>query len=197
MSEQVVILHGWQNRRPDGHWQKWLAGELEAGGAEVRYPQLPEPDAPVPADWLAALEAQLEGADPEHLTVVAHSLGCVLWLGHLRQRAARGERGLAAARVVLAAPPAPEVLARIPEIAAFAIEPDAQLAAVVAEAVGELIVVAGDVDEFCPRGAGETFAAPLGATLVTVAGGGHLTIEEGFGPLPLVRELVEGVRRAA
>lgn len=197
MSQQVVILHGWQNRRPDGHWQKWLAAELEARGAEVRYPQLPDPDAPVPGEWLAALEAQLAGFQPERLTVIAHSLGCLLWLDHLRERARRGERGLAAARVVLVAPPAPEVLAAVPEIAAFAIDPDEELASLVAAATGELLVVAGDIDEYCPRGAGPSFAEPLGAALLTVEGGGHLTIDDGFGPFPLVLELVDGVRRAA
>ena len=37
-----LILHGWQNHRPEGHWQRWLAGELEARGHVVRYPQLPD-----------------------------------------------------------------------------------------------------------------------------------------------------------
>lgn len=24
-----LILHGWQNHRPEGHWQHWLAGRSE------------------------------------------------------------------------------------------------------------------------------------------------------------------------
>jgi predicted alpha/beta hydrolase family esterase len=71
---EVLILHGWQNRRPDGHWQRWLAGELGASGAIVRYPQLPEPDEPVLDDWLRALDAELDGTVPDELTVVAHSV---------------------------------------------------------------------------------------------------------------------------
>jgi predicted alpha/beta hydrolase family esterase len=38
---RVLIRHGWQNRRPEGHW---LAGRLRDDGHEVRYPQFPEPD---------------------------------------------------------------------------------------------------------------------------------------------------------
>ena len=30
MSRGFVIVHGWENRRPDGHWHRWLAGELRA-----------------------------------------------------------------------------------------------------------------------------------------------------------------------
>ena len=25
-----LIVHGWENRRPEGHWQRWLAGALAA-----------------------------------------------------------------------------------------------------------------------------------------------------------------------
>ena len=26
MAEQYLILHGWENHRPEGHWQRWLDG---------------------------------------------------------------------------------------------------------------------------------------------------------------------------
>ena len=79
MTEEILILHGWQNRRPDGHWQRWLAAELASRGSTVHYPQLPEPDAPVLDDWIDAVESQLRDTDAASLTVVAHSLGCLLW----------------------------------------------------------------------------------------------------------------------
>lgn len=197
-AQQVLILHGWQNRRPEGHWQRLLADEWEAAGTVVRYPQLPDPDFPQHAAWLDALDEALAGLDPARLTVVAHSLGCVLWLDHLRRRAARGDRSRVARLSVLAAPPAAEVLAAEPAISDFAaLRIDDVLGAAIAGLGGEVVVVAGDDDPYCPAGARAAFAEPLGAELVTVAGGGHLTIEDGFGPFPLVRELVEGVHGAA
>jgi predicted alpha/beta hydrolase family esterase len=198
-AEQVLILHGWENRRPEGHWQRWLAEGLEAEGALVRYPQLPDPDCPTPDAWQAALEAELDGLDPARLTVVAHSLGCVLWLEHLRRRAAAGDASPAARRSVLAAPPSSEVLSGEPAIAAFAgLRVDAGLREAIGAAGGELVFVGSEDDPYCPGGAGVAFAQPLGAAFVPVPGGGHLTIEEGFGPFPLVRDLVaEGARRAA
>ncbi|MGX5697940.1 RBBP9/YdeN family alpha/beta hydrolase, partial [Agromyces soli] len=119
-AEQVLILHGWENRRPEGHWQRWLAEGLEAEGALVRYPQLPDPDFPEPDAWLAALEAELDGLDPARLTVVGHSLGCVLWLEHLRRRAAAGDGSPAARRGGGGAPPAARPQRRGPPRAAVA-----------------------------------------------------------------------------
>ncbi|MFE6257484.1 RBBP9/YdeN family alpha/beta hydrolase [Agromyces sp. NPDC057865] len=191
MVAEVLILHGWQNRRPDGHWQRWLAGELEATGAIVRYPQLPEPDEPVLDDWLRALDAELDGTDPDDLTVVAHSLGCLLWLAHAARRAERGEGAPLARRVVLVAPPAPDVVRGIPEIAAF--EPTLDGAtrdALTATAWERVTIVAGTEDPFCPEGAERTYAIPLDAEYVEVVDGGHLTIDDGYGPFPRVRDLV-------
>ena len=191
MSADVLILHGWQNRRPDGHWQRWLAAELEATGARVRYPQLPDPDEPVLEDWITALEQQLDGVDPGGLTVVAHSLGCLLWLAHATRRADRGEMSTLARRVILVAPAAPDVLRGIPEIAAFApdLEEPATRAALAASALERVTIVAGTDDPYCPEGAQVTYAQPLDADLVSVEGGGHLTIDDGYGPFPLVLDL--------
>ena len=91
------------------------------------------------------------------------------------------------------APAAPEVLRGIPEIAEFApkIDDDDRLRAALAATVSEgVTIVAGDADPYCPGGAESVFAKPLGAEFVVVPGGGHLTIEDGFGPFPLVRDLV-------
>jgi predicted alpha/beta hydrolase family esterase len=191
MAEEILILHGWQNRRPEGHWQRWLAEELAARGATVRYPQLPEPDAPVLDDWIDAVEAELEATDASSLTVVAHSLGCLLWLAYLARRTDHGRRGAVARRVVLVAPAAPQVLRGIPEIAAFAPfgEPGT-VAAPYADAVLERgVVVASTDDPFCPAGAEVVYARPFDLDYFAVEGGGHLTMDDGFGPFPLVLEL--------
>jgi len=51
-----LILHGVENHRPPEHWQFLLAAQLVEHGLEVRYPALPEPDAPELERWLATLE---------------------------------------------------------------------------------------------------------------------------------------------
>jgi hypothetical protein len=54
-----LILHGVDNVRPPEHWQSLLAAQLVEHGLEVRYPALPEPEAPDLERWLAALEQEL------------------------------------------------------------------------------------------------------------------------------------------
>ena len=181
---QYLILHGYENRRPEGHWQRWLAAELEGSGASVRYPQLPEPDDPVLDDWIAAIEHELGGTDPRSLTVVCHSLACAAWLALAARRAAAGRADAAASRLLLVAPVSGPVLRGIPQIAGFAHDGDA-----VHSASEQVIVVSGDADPYCPEGAERLFAMPLEAEHVTVPGGGHLTIDDGFGPFPLVLDL--------
>ncbi|MEU9856425.1 alpha/beta hydrolase [Streptomyces sp. NPDC047974] len=168
-----LILHGFENHRPVGHWQHWLAGELRARGHEVRYPQLPEPDAPVLDDWLAALDEHGKRPAEGEFVVLAHSLSVLLWL-----RA--GGRRPEADRVLLVAPPSPGVTAGIPEIAAFAEGLDLAEEGVTAR------LVYGDGDTYCPEGADLHYGTPLGLDLDLVAGGGHLTPDSGFGPWPAV-----------
>ncbi|WP_329116985.1 RBBP9/YdeN family alpha/beta hydrolase [Streptomyces sp. NBC_01465] len=187
-SRSFLILHGWQNHRPEGHWQHWLADELTARGHRVAYPQLPDPDRPDLETWLGRLRTQLaEGPD----TVVCHSLAVVLWL----HAVARGDA--AADRVLLVAPPSSEVLAGYEEVAGFG-GPTAT-AAQVAAASGATRLVAGDDDPYCAGGAADHYGKLLGLETDVVAGGGHLSLDEGYGAWPSVLDwcLDPSVRLAA
>jgi len=199
---EVLILHGWQNHRPDGHWQRWLAEELTARGHVVRYPQLPDADEPTREGWLAALEAELAETSRSELTIVAHSLGCSLWLAYAIERARAVQpgpdaTGPAAARVMLVAPPSDGFLEQTPEIAGFVAggtdtDDDARAGVAAALAAASLeapIVVQSDADPCSPAGT-TSFADAFELDRVIVPGGGHLTIEDGFGPFPLLLDLV-------
>ncbi|MDT9691845.1 alpha/beta hydrolase [Streptomyces sp. P9(2023)] len=174
-----LLLHGFQNHRPPGHWHHWLAGRLAERGHEVRYPQLPEPDAPVLADWLAALRAQLaRPAGGGEFVVVAHSLSVLLWL----RAAAVDPDGLDVDRVLLVAPPSPAVTTSIPEIAEFAEGLD--LGAVRLKAPARLVYAAGD--PYCPEGADVPYGTPLALDMDMIPGGAHLTPDSGYGEWPSV-----------
>ncbi|MZE56388.1 hydrolase [Streptomyces sp. SID5770] len=173
-----LVLHGFQNHRPPGHWQHWLAGRLRERGHEVRYPQLPSPDAPVLAEWLDALEEHGRRPARGEFVVLAHSLSVLLWL-----RA--GARRPDADRVLLVAPPSPPVTASIPEIAAFADGLDLTRTDV------EARLVYGDGDPYCPEGADLHYGRPLGLDLDHVPGGAHLNPDNGYGDWPSVLEWCE------
>lgn len=173
-----LILHGYQNHRPPGHWQHWLADRLDERGLHVGYPQLPDPDDPDLDTWLAELVRHLAElpADGERV-VLAHSASALLWLHAV-------SRGLVksgdADRVLLVAPPSGSVLATIPEVAEFAAP------ALDFTLPGRTRLVAGADDPYCPEGAARLYGAPLAVPTDTLPGAGHLDLPAGYGPWPAV-----------
>ncbi|MEU8641236.1 alpha/beta hydrolase [Streptomyces sp. NPDC048674] len=173
-----LILHGWQNHRPAGHWQHRLADRLRERGQHVVYPQLPDPDTPDPEVWLAEFARHLDALRGAERVVLAHSASAVLWL-HAVARALPGLDGVD--RVLLVAPPSPSVLAGLPEIAAFTpagLDPRAL--------PGSTRLVAGDDDPYCPEGADAVYGEPLGIPTEILPGAGHLDLDAGYGPWPAV-----------
>lgn len=175
-SDAFLILHGFENHRPEGHWQHWLHGELVRRGFATRYPQLPDPDAPTLSEWRRALRAELARSAGRRLTVVAHSLSCLLWLH------AVAADGVSAERVLLVAPPTEAVVTTIEAIREFAWVPARS-----ADPSPSLLV-ASDADPYLPRGVEVEWARPLGVPFAIVPGAGHLTPADGYGAWPAVLE---------
>ena len=175
MAGGFLILHGLEGSGP-GHWQTWLAERLRARGEVVAYPDLPDPFDPEPATWEAALKEVLS-ADQ---VVLCHSLACLLWL-----RAAA--KGFATAeRVLLVAPPCRED-----------IEPVARFLGHGAQAadIENALIVCSDADEYCPPGAVETYAKPLGIPAHILPGAGHINTDAGYGEWPDVEAWALGEAR--
>jgi predicted alpha/beta hydrolase family esterase len=174
-----LLLHGWQNHRPEGHWQRWLSCRLTALGHHVSYPQLPDPDEPDRTRWLDTLHRELADLPDGERVVVCHSLACLLWLHAI----ARYGGEIRVDRVLLAAPPSPAVVEYHREIATFA-APPVSAAQVTAAASRGSLIVAGDDDPYCSEGAAAAYGRPLGITTRIVSGGGHLDMVAGYGPWP-------------
>ncbi len=179
MTRRFLVLHGWENHRPPEHWEWLLVDTLRGRGEQVLYPQLPSPDRPVLEEWLEAFAAEWLQMGAGERVVVAHSLGCLLWLH-------AAERGLVeppADRVLLVAPPSPAVTAAIPEMAGFLAPQDP--ASVWASSRTDVRLVASDDDSYSTEGTAHTvYGEPLGLDSEVLPGAGHLTIDDGFGPWP-------------
>ena len=171
-----LILHGLSGS-PEGHWQAWLAGRLRQAGERVDFPDLPECDDPCPDEWRAALDRSLGGLEGERV-LIAHSLGCLLWV----RRASEQAGGPLAERVLLVAPPDLDEVPAVASFGSFELRPERVRAA----AAGETRLVCSDNDPYNPRGAVATFAEPLGIRADLIPGGGHLNLEAGYGPWPAV-----------
>lgn len=169
---EFLFIHGWTGSGPQ-HWQRWLADELSRRGTRVRFPDLPNDEQPLLAEWLEALDAELAGA-PARLSVICHSLGCWLWLHHACQRKA----AVPVRRVLLVAPPSPAWA--IPELAGFPPPLDADA---VGRAARMTRLVYSVDDPYCVGGAGAAFAS-LGLEADVIPGGAHLNTDAGYGPWP-------------
>ena len=168
----LLILHGLYGNEPE-HWQTWLAAEAPSVGFDVHYPQFPAPETPVLDAWLATLDSVLSGLDPDALMVVAHSLGCHLWMHRLAR-----EPETAADRVLLVAPPQPETLVPLcPQLPGVPLDAGPLLAA-----CADTAIVLGDEDPYRPNA---DFLDPSVPTY-WIDGGGHLSVTAGLGPWPPV-----------
>ena len=169
-----LILHGLGGSGPE-HWQTLLAGRLRDRGERVSYPNLPDPLDPHPADWERALDEELSLLEAP--VVLCHSLACLLWL----RRAARPGAAPIASRVLLVSPPYREDLEPIARFLEHGARPRD-----VTRASGETLIVCADDDPYCPPGAVDTYAEPLGIPAHVIPGAGHINPETGYGEWPEV-----------
>jgi len=176
---RFLVLHGWQNHRPRHHWQWQLVESLRSAGEQVLYPQFPDPDRPVLGTWTELLRAELGQLGDGERIVVAHSLAVPLW----QHAAALLEPAERVDRVLLVAPPSPEVLARYAEVREFAAVP--LDAAALKTAAGSTRLAASEDDPYWPGGAVPTYAE-LGLDVDLLPGAGHLDPESGYGRWPSV-----------
>jgi uncharacterized protein len=174
-----LVLHGWPNRRPVGHWQRWLADRLAEDGAQVLYPQLPEPDAPVLDEWLLDLRRYAAAMRGDERVLVCHSLATLLWW-----TAALSDEPVTADRVLLVAPPAPDFVRG--EVVADFVPDGMETRPLDPRLAATVRVVASDGDPYCPGGASALYADRYGLDIDVVPGAGHLDLPAGYGAWPSV-----------
>jgi predicted alpha/beta hydrolase family esterase len=114
--------------------------------------------------------------------VLCHSLSCRLWLLN-----ARDTQAMAAERVLLVAPPC---LESVEAVARF--RPDGVSAADVRRVAEKTLMVCSDEDPYCPAGAVNTCAEPLGLDYKLIGGAGHVNTDAGYGPWPWVEQWALG-----
>jgi len=172
---RFLILHGWQNRRPKGHWQFELAAALTQRGHEVSYPPLPNPDLPDLKKWVGAIDAELMSEPGVEQVVIAHSLACIAWI-HLPGMTSGLH--LPVDRLLFVAPPSPGFLAETPELRDFQYAEGAQrLVAETSRTMPRLACAEGD--PYCDPPAYENY--DVGFDVDVVAGAGHFDTVADYG----------------
>jgi predicted alpha/beta hydrolase family esterase len=174
--KRILVIHGWSNHRPAGHWHRELVKALRTQGHVVSYPALPNPELPELEAWLEIVAQELEllgEVDGDELIVVAHSLGVLTWLNLAMQRRVP----VHVDRVLLVAPADPELSESFPT---FKLEVS-KAAKSVADNATTTLIVGSDADQWAPNGVAETFGVPLNVETRLIPGAGHVAMDDGYG----------------
>ncbi|MEH7354585.1 alpha/beta hydrolase [Neobacillus drentensis] len=103
--QSFLIIHGLGGSGPD-HWQTWLAHELTERNYHVCYPTFSQFESPIRKVWLEELHSAVKTIPTDHrLTVITHSLGCILWLHYAEIQTKR-----LAQQIILVTPPSPTIV---------------------------------------------------------------------------------------
>lgn len=187
--KSFLILHG-LNGSPEGHWQYWLAEELQKRGHLVSFPQLPSSESPNFLYWLSLLHLEMQAAEPG-VTVIAHSLGAYLWLYYASIAGA-----VRAERVLLVAPPGVNEIkatGRVRGLLESELSPTR-----IHSASKDLLLVASEADPYCKAGVRSVYANPLGLEYLELPEwAAHVNIDSGFGPWPAVLKWSLGGAKSA
>jgi hypothetical protein len=182
---RASIIHGY-GASPEDHWFGWLGGQLDAGGIPTTIPRLPNPQGPDPTQWAEAVRIEV-GTPDEKSIIVAHSLGCLTVLRHLRSLRAPwrvGDLVLVSGFV--------DHLPALPELDTFI--GDGFNTEGISNHVDRLTIIRSDADPYVPRGHTDRLAHLLGASAKVVPGAGHFLASDGVAALP---EVLEEIRPLA
>jgi len=178
MRLQPIIVPGWKNSGPQ-HWQSRWAALLP----HARRVEQSDWEHPAPAEWIAALAAEVNQARSPVL-LIAHSLGCLISASlpvPLRAKVAGA---------LLVAPADVEREGAPPPLRAFA--PIARQSLPF-----QSVVVASDNDPYCQLERARGFARDWGSRLVVLAGAGHINADSGLDDWPQGLKLLGALRRRA
>ncbi|MFE6621701.1 RBBP9/YdeN family alpha/beta hydrolase [Streptomyces sp. NPDC057740] len=178
---RASIIHGY-GATPEDHWFGWLAGQLRADGVPATIPALPSPQAPDPARWADAVRADL-GTPDEHSIVVAHSLGCLTVLRHLRSLPGPWRLG-----TLVLVSGFVDQLPALPDLNAYI--GDGCDVTGLRSHIDRLTIIRSDADPYVPPGHTDRLADLLGIPAQVIPGAGHFLASDGVTSLREVREAI-------
>ena len=172
MSRSFLILYG-VGGSEQSHWQSWLYRELVKQGEKVYFPDFPDKDQPIKDVWLKHLSFIFEKIPQnEEVTVVAHSLACIMWFHYAASHPRRKAK-----RAILVSLPSP-YLQYEPVMTFFPLPEDKHEVANVAE---KTLFVLSSTDPYCSLGDAYQYL-DLGVPCVILPKMGHINVESGYGP---------------
>lgn len=184
MRDDVLVVPGFRGSGP-GHWQTWLESALPGARrlAGVDW------DAPVLAQWSAAIERQTLALD-KPAWLVAHSFGC---LASVVAAASLPER---IAGVLLVAPADPDRFVAAGLRTGTEVETLMGLVPAAPLPCASILAFSRN-DPWLGVGKAAYLAQRWGSRPVDLGGAGHVNADAGFGAWPQALELLESLQQQA
>ncbi len=173
MDRSFLILHGLGGSGTE-HWQTWLYNELMNAGEKVYYPTLPEYNDPQKDKWIKRLEDTFQTITSDNIYVIAHSLGCILWLHFALNNGHKIKNSVK--RVILVAPPSPylkhEIIQRFFPLPVKGKD--------LIQSIDDTLQIQSTNDPYCSV-EDSRFFKDIGIRQQLVVNKGHINIDSGFG----------------
>jgi predicted alpha/beta hydrolase family esterase len=188
--KKVFIIHGFEGA-PNGGWRPWLMGELHKREVYACALSMPNPEHPVCAEWVDEIDRHVERNPDDEIYLVGHSLGVPAILRYFEtfktERAAKiasaeggaGGGGKIAGAVLISGPCK---IKDEKEISGFLDHGfDFKKIKTMSK---KFLVIHGDDDHVVPLDESKIVSEELGAPLVVIKGGRHLSGSDGWYTLP-------------
>ena len=171
---KVFIIHGFEGS-PNGGWRPWLMGELGKQNIYACAISMPNPNNPVPSEWIEEISRHVERNEKDQIYLIGHSLGVPAILRYLEETKATNVNGL-----VLVSGPAFKTTKK--KVAEFLEDPfNFKL---IKSKVNKVVVIHGDDDRIVSVDQGQFLAKELNAELIIIKNGRHLNGADGWYSLP-------------
>lgn len=173
----AYLIHG--TSLPTDDWFPWLKKMARQRlNCQLKIVALPNPFAPVPAQWDAACDRAIHTTD--NVVIVAHSLGCIEALRFIEKHA------LTHVRLILVSG-FDQPIYTYPQLDDFA-DHSFNYARDILPKVTESTVITAKDDRVVPTAYTQELARHLQADLVVESRGGHFLGADGYTQLPIVLE---------
>ena len=168
------MIHGFQGS-PNGGWRPWLMTELEKINIYACALAMPNPNNPVPSEWIKEISRHIENNKRDQVYLIGHSLGVPAILRYLENTKAKNVKG-----IILVSGPVFKTTKR--KVAQFLKKPFNFKS--IKSKVKKIVVIHGDNDRNVSVDQGEILAKELSGKLIIIKNGGHLNGSSGWSTLP-------------
>lgn len=136
---------------------------------------MPNPNNPVPSEWIKEISRHIEANRRDQIYLIGHSLGVPAILRYIENTKAKNIKG-----IILVSGPVFKTTKR--KVVQFLKKPFNFK--VIKSKVNKIIVIHGDNDRNVSVDQGETLAKELNGKLIIIKNGGHLNGSSGWNTLP-------------